>query len=275
MSKENPTPYVPVEVVRGRLVRVCPVCKQQIGERTDDEGMVSNNFAEHYEAEHGEQEPERQRCYVLGLQPRDDGEPGPGREALRNMSYQVLEIVRRQIPEAEWDLVHRLEDLPEGAPALQAGEVLRGSWHRDGDDPQLRKIRWYRREGDRFVFTPTQAQLDEWDAARDRAGDVRAALIERHRDELPAFVGDSVADWEEYYAERKRQEAEIAKGFDAQREAAAAQFYRGDHRWLATLEAAIGKLGIPEEEVEELRARMRARLEEAEARLRSSNRARG
>jgi hypothetical protein len=43
------------------------------------------------------------------------------------------------------------------------------------------------------------------------------------------------------------------------------QFYRGDSRWLATLEAAIGDLGIAEEEVEELRARTQARPAEAEA----------
>jgi hypothetical protein len=46
MSNAHPTPYVPVELLGGRLVRVCPECKEQIGERTDDEGIVSNNFAD-------------------------------------------------------------------------------------------------------------------------------------------------------------------------------------------------------------------------------------
>ena len=50
MSNANPAPYVPVELLGGRLVRVCPECKEQIGERTDDEGIVSDNFAEHYGA---------------------------------------------------------------------------------------------------------------------------------------------------------------------------------------------------------------------------------
>jgi hypothetical protein len=268
MTTEHPTPYVPVEVVGGHLVRVCPECKQEIGERTDDEGIVSNNFAEHYEAEHHEQEPERQRYYVLGLQPRDDEEPGPGAEALQNLSHEALGMVRKQIPEAEWELVDRVEDLPEGAPALVAGEVIRGGWHSEGDDPQLRKIRWYRREGDRFVFTPTEAQFDEWDMALGRARDVRAAFIERHRDELPEFAGESAADWEKYYPELKRQEDEIAKEFDTRQQSAADQFYRGDYRWEATLEAAIADLGIPDEEVEELRARTQAKLDEAKARLR-------
>jgi hypothetical protein len=81
MSNAHPTPYVPVELLGGRLVRVCPECKEQIGERTDDDGIVSNNFAEHYGAQHTKREPERQRGYVLALQPRDDGEPGPGPDA--------------------------------------------------------------------------------------------------------------------------------------------------------------------------------------------------
>jgi hypothetical protein len=112
---------------------------------------------------------------------------------------------------------------------------------------------------------PTEAQRNEWDGARGRALDVRAALIERHRDVLPDFTGASLAHWDQYYAERRRQEDEIAKDFDVQRRAAMDQFYRGDSRWLATLEAAIGDLGIAEEEVEELRARTQARPAEAEA----------
>jgi hypothetical protein len=268
MSKARPAPYVPVELLGGRLVRVCPDCKEQIGERTDDDGVVSNNFAEHYGAQHTEQEPERQRGYVLALQPRDDGEPRPGPDALRNVSNMIVDIVKKQVPDLDWQLVHRLEDLPEGSPALMAAQVIRGSWQMDGDDSQVRQVRWYRRDEEHLVFTPTTAQLDEWDAARDRARDVRAALIERHRDALPSFTGDTVAEWEAYYGERKLREDEIAKEFDAQRDAAMDQFYRGDHSWLATLEGAIRDLEIPDREVEELRARTEARLAEAEAALR-------
>lgn len=269
MPDQSSMPYVSVEIFGGLLVRVCPACRQVISERTDDEGAVSNNFATHFEAEHGEHEPERQRGYLLGLQPRDDGQSGPGPDALRNVCRLILETVERQIPELDWQVVHRLEDLPEGGPVLDANQVLRGSWTREGDDPQLRIVRWYRREEDHLVFTPTKAQIDEWDAARERARDVRAALIERHRDELPTFTGDTLADWEEYYAGRKVQEDEVAKDFDARRDSAMHQFYCGDYRWLATLNAAISDLGIPEEEVEELRARMDARIAEAEAALRT------
>jgi len=82
------------------------------------------------------------------------------------------------------------------------------------------------------------------------------------------FTGSSVAAWEEYYSERKKREEEIAKDFDVQRDAATGQFYCGDYRWLATLTAAIGDLGIPEDEVEELRTRTEARIAEVEATLR-------
>jgi hypothetical protein len=48
------------------------------------------------------------------------------------------------------------------------------------------------------------------------------------------------------------------------------EFYPGDHSWLATLEGAIRDLEIPDQEVEELRARTEARLADAEAPLRTS-----
>lgn len=270
MSKKHATPYVPVEIVGGRLVRVCPECRQEIVERTDDEGIVSQNFADHFEMAHGEKEPERRRGYLLALQHREDRKPGPSLEALRDASQVILEMVRRQIPELDWQVVYRLEDLPEGAPALEASQVLLGSWQQEGDDSQLRQVRWYRRDRDSLVFTPTKAQLGEWAAVRDRARDVRAALIERHRDQLPVFTGPSLEDWDGYYADRKGQENKIAEHFDTERDAATRQFYRGDYRWLATLSAAISNLGIPDDEVQELRSRTEARIADAEASLRVS-----
>ena len=182
VSKNHPTPYVPVEIIGGRLVRVCPECRQEIVERTDGDGTVSQNFGEHYETAHSEEEPERRRGYLLALQHREGGKPGPSPEALRDASQVILEMVERQISELDWRIIHRLEDLPDGEAVLQAGQVLRGSWQLEGDDPQLRQVRWYRREQDSLAFTPTKAQLAEWRAACDHARDVRAALIDRHRD---------------------------------------------------------------------------------------------
>ena len=266
-TKATPKPYVSAEVVGGRLVRICPECKQTVAERTDDEGIVSDNFAEHWEAEHREEPPERERCYLLGFQAGTSDRPGPGPEARRDLGHHILEIVKRQMPEVDWELVPDIEELPEGAPTLIAWEVLRGSWRREGDDPQLQKVRWHRRQGEHLVFTPTAAQLEEWTAASERARDVRAALIERHRDQLPQFTGTTIEEWDEFYETLKPRHDEIARDFDAAQRAATHQFYTGDYRWQSTLEAAVTALGIPEDEVAVLREERQARLREAEEQL--------
>ena len=235
LSKPHPTPYVSAEVIGGRLVRVCPVCKQQISERTNEEGLVSNDFADHDEAEHREHEPERQRCYVLALQPRDDGDPRPGPQALRNVSHLVLDLVKEQMPDVDWHLVHDLHGIPERAPVLDAGQVLRGAWQREGDDPQLRQVRWHRREGDHLVFRSsavTASQRGRSTTRRARGRRTRSRRRSTHSGMPPR-----------------------------------SKFYRGDYRWASTLEAAIDDLAIPEDEIEELRARTQARLAEAEASL--------
>lgn len=265
-------PYVSVEVLGGRLVRVCPECRNEIVEVTDADGMVSANFTAHWEAAHQEQPPERQRSYVIGFQPRADDTSGLPPEAARNLSRHVVDMVKKQMPEVDWELVERLEDLPEGAPALIAYEVLRGSWQTEGDDEQMRKVRWYRRDGEDLVFTPTSSQWSEWDAASERARDVRAALIERHREELPKFRGKTVAGWERYCKRLMREEDVIAASFDAQRDAALQQFLHGDYRWQAMLETAIAELAIPDDEVDALRERTRKRLAEAEALLEAQTR---
>jgi virulence-associated protein VagC len=267
IKRSSPNPYVPAEVGGGRLVRVCPECREQIVETTDSAGIVSDNFSVHWKAEHQAQPVGRQRCYLIGLQPSEDDQPGPGPSALRDVSRQVLAIVKERMPEVDWELVEGVEDLPEEAPALIAYEVLRGSWGMEGDDPQVRKVRWYRREGDSLIFAPTKTQWSEWNAAAERARDVRAALIERHREELPKFRGKTVAGWERYYKRLSKQENVIAERFDAQRDAALHQFLCGDHRWLATLDGAIADLAIPDEEIDELRERRQRRREEVEAML--------
>jgi hypothetical protein len=53
---------------------------------------------------------------------------GSGPEALRNVSHMVVDIVKKQISDLDWQLVDRLEDLPEVTPALMPGEAMRGSW---------------------------------------------------------------------------------------------------------------------------------------------------
>lgn len=54
-------------------------------------------------------QPERQRGYVLTLQPRDDGEPGLSPDALRNMGHMVVDIVKSKFPtwSGSWFIVSK------------------------------------------------------------------------------------------------------------------------------------------------------------------------
>lgn len=252
-------PFVRPEVRDGRLVRVCPECGEEIVELTDEDGMVSNRMAEHHEAEHSAApEPEKQRSYLLAVQRKADG--GLPSDARRGVSEVVLRHVGEQFAELEWELVDCFEELPEEAPVLQAADALRGMWRSDDDPPQVRQVRWYERRGDDLVFTPTRNQIDEWNAASRRANDFRGAWVERHRDQLPTFEGESVEDFDDWYPGYREREQELTREFDAQVDVARYQFYTGEPRWAITLEAAVGGLEIAENEAQEYRARMDERF---------------
>lgn len=46
-------PYAYGRIVRGGLVRICPVCEEEIEEWVDGHGeQTTNNYALHYEREH-------------------------------------------------------------------------------------------------------------------------------------------------------------------------------------------------------------------------------
>jgi hypothetical protein len=111
---------------------------------------------------------------VLGTQPAKD------RSGIRDTSginRSALDHVRRQPfePDVEWQLVERLEDLPEGAPVVQAAHVLIAGFARESDPPHMRQIRWFKRERDHLVFTPTKQQLAAYDEATRRLRDARFA----------------------------------------------------------------------------------------------------
>lgn len=252
-------PFVRPELRDGRLVRVCPDCGEEIVEHTDENGMVSNRIAEHYQADHpAAPEPEKQRCYVLAVQPKAGG--GLPSDARDGVSDVVLRQVREQLPDLEWQLVDRFEDLPEEAPVIQAADALRGMWSSDSDPPQVKQVRWCQRRGDELVYTPTKKQIDEWDAASKRARDFRGAWVERHRHQLPTFDGGSVEDFDGWYPGYREREQELTREFDAQVGIARNQFFTGEWRWADTLEAAVVALEIPEDEAQQYRERMDERL---------------
>jgi hypothetical protein len=253
------------EVIGGRLIRVCPECQEHVVERTDDDGMISNNFADHYEAAHPpEQEPERQRCYILELKPRDDGKPGIGAQAARDVSRQALRWVEKQIAEVDWALAPEVADLPEGAPTILAGQVLAAGF---SNDPTEKQIRWYKRDRDALVFTPTLKQIDEWDEASERARHVGHVLVDRHEDEKPRFTSGNVDYWERFYEEEFRPwAADITNDFDEQKATASHEFWTGQACWLATLNAAIDAAGVSDEEIEASRAQYAESIAAVESR---------
>jgi hypothetical protein len=262
MSNRDPTPYVAAEVRAGRLVRVCPACNEHIVEHTDHEGLVSNRFAEHYRAEHPvEPEPKKQRMYVLAP------ESGPGDR--HTIGRIACEHAQKSLSGdgVECQLVDRFEDLPESTPTVLAAHVILSSWAREGDPPHFREIRWYERDGDKLVFTPTEKQSLAYAQASRRLMDARYVLLDRHREELPTFAddgGDFDAAWERFRARTEPLERAITNDLDKAQDAARSQFYTGRTEWLATINDAICAADVSEDEIGAKREWFDAR--EAEAR---------
>jgi hypothetical protein len=264
MSDKNTVPYVPAEVRAGRLVRVCPVCHEQIAEHTDGEGFVSNMFVRHYETEHpAEPEPTPRRLYMLTPQ------GGPGDP--QTLGELALDSARKVFPRDEFELqlIDRVEDLPEDAPVLQASDVLVAGL---SDNPHERQIRWYKRDGERLVFTPTAKQHEAYDQATRRIMDARFVLLHRHRDELPKFtVADDIKGtdraleaYEEFRTEVKPLEDAIMADLTAAQEAARHQFFTGRLEWLPTINGAIAAADVSEEEIDAQRRWSEAREAEIE-----------
>ena len=232
-------------------------CARNTSSSTPMKGVVMDSFAEHYEVAHAaEPEPEALRLYVLGAQPAKD------RSGIRDTSginRSALDHIRRQPFErdVEWQLVERLEDLPEGAPVVQASHVLVAGFARDSDPPHIRQIRWFKREGDHLVFTPREQQLAAYDEAARRLMDARFVLLDRHRDELPKFEVEeditgteaSLEAYDKFRAETKPLEDAITKELDTAQDVARHQFFTGAIEWLATIDDAITAANISDDEI--------------------------
>lgn len=154
MTDQRPTPYVTPEVREGRLVRVCPACQGEIAEVTNAEGMVSNHFAEHYEAEHPVVvEPERVQRFVVipGAWPKVNPRTAP------KLGKLAVDSVRKAYPTldekpVEWELSDRFEDLPQGALAVSAADLCVGMLDKDAGG-----VSFLQREGDELVPAPPRS----------------------------------------------------------------------------------------------------------------------
>jgi hypothetical protein len=280
--KRRPLLYVPAEVIGGRLVRICPECKQEIGERTDDEGLVSNHFAEHYEAEHPVVvEPERPRYYLLNS--FKEGEVG------RRLAADVLRIMRDRTKDADgkaridWVLVNELEDLPEGESTLLASEIMRRLWDGENGDEGIPGL-WHR-EGDKLVRTLVEETEEERErrvsdymqkinALMDRHHDANAVLIARHEHRLPKFRspkrehGDYDAVTARYDTWRKRREpleAKITAKLDKAYKRSIKRLDNDRDDYREPLDEAIREADISDEEIDARHAKLEARLAEIRA----------
>ncbi len=273
--REKPVLIVQPEVRRGRLVRVCPACQQEITEHTDADGMVSNHFGEHYAAEHSVgPKPEKRYIYVVA---------GEWKTPHMSVVFNQLAIDTARETDTvqgepvEWMPVDRLDDLPDDGEFVQAYEIARAAWAKP-EDEDARKMRIYRMGP---FYRLTKEDHEAHKQTIDRLWTARRVLIDRHEDELPQLeipdeingnteaVGARVDAWLEA---RKPVEAEIAKDLDVARELAYDQFFSGQPEsvWRSTIDEAIAAASITGQEILAERKRSERLLAETETKLQAA-----
>lgn len=92
-------------------------------------------------------EPERQRLYLIAVDMNEKMAP--------RMAPILLESVRKRIPEADWQIAYRVEDMPEDGVGVLMLESMKQMW--DGED---KEIRWYFRQGDKLQRFWTDTQIE-------------------------------------------------------------------------------------------------------------------
>jgi hypothetical protein len=166
MSEEKYPPDAVLTVHDGKLVRVCPECRERVGEQTAADGTVSDHYGDHYREAHPP-EPDPELAYALS------GKATGHRFAdLTDLDYSGLRSIQRQFPEPRWQMVDRIEDVPEGALALSVREAMAAML---GGEPWQKEVRWYRRTGDKLTFQPTKKQAARFSELGDR---IMAAMNE-------------------------------------------------------------------------------------------------
>jgi hypothetical protein len=253
--RETPPPVVPPEIRGGRLVRVCPRCKEEIVERTDDDGIVSNNFLEHYVAEHPVAPDAEMRLIYLV--------PSEWKNARLTDSFNQMarEFVQKIKSDADgepirWVPVDRVDDLPNGVQFTYAGDVMQRFFRKKDEDDEgglpIATMRGYHRMNEEQRKTYHRQHWRLWYATR--------YFIDQHEDQLPTFPTwdrdnesreEFKAKLDAYFEERDAVGKVIAKDLYAADEQAEEQFNeQGDFEGaLATLEAAITASGALADEI--------------------------
>ena len=91
----------------------------------------------------------KQRLYVLAL--------GELEKRIVPNAFQIPEAIKSIAPDAEWEPVYRLSDLPRDGYAVRVVDYVTPGF---GRGP--REIKWYRRKGRQLAFAPTQKQVERF-----------------------------------------------------------------------------------------------------------------
>jgi len=278
-KREMPPPHAVPQIVKGRLVRVCPECGVEVIEHTDADGMVSNDFREHYEAEHPVVvEPEHLQRFVLVSEYERFGP-----EASRELADIALDTMRKAWPSLDskpidWTLADRLDDLPEGVPVAIAAEV--NVWALGGDDRGPRP-RLYQRQGNELVAVKrdreeaeqrTREFLERSYELMERHLAAQRVLVARREHRLPQFKPPKDGDpdgialsaaFDAWCERRKPLEAKITSKLDEADKRSWWRVKNGREDWREPLDEAIVAAGISEAEIEAERKRSEERLQKA------------
>lgn len=108
----------------------------------------------------------RETCYLIAIPPAAERT-----QAIVSLARKAVEFVRKQIPERDWQVIHRLEDLPLDGNAVQLGDFMQAAFG------GRREIHWYCRDGNTLRFAPTPAQLGRVEGEARRLVDRIDALM--------------------------------------------------------------------------------------------------
>lgn len=257
--RETPPPVVSPEIRGGRLVRVCPSCKEEIVERTDDDGIVSNHFLEHYVAEHPiAPDAEMRVVYIVPSEWKNAALS----ENFNRMAREMVQKIKtgNDGEPIRWVPVDSIEDLPNGVEFTEAAAITSLFFRKPEDEDTglwIGTMRGYYRMSEEQRKTYDLEHWRLWYAIR--------FFLDQHEDQLPAWLEldrdsegvvteseEEVKDKLDAYFEAKDAAGKvIAKDLYAALEQAAEQFNeKGDFEGaLATLESAITASGAPEDEI--------------------------
>lgn len=147
----------------------------------------------------------RETCYLIAIPATVERT-----QAIVNLARVALPIIRRQMPDYDWQAAHRLDDLPSDAVGVRLGDFLSAAFG------GAREIRLYGRDGDTLRFMPTSDQFERFDHS-----------ARRILDRVDTFIDESEAAYADGYHSRAVGYILIAKVLLAEHGVMIARFTAG------------------------------------------------